>query len=94
MQIPITPQGSYAEPQRFSWDMWYPLPPFHEQYSNEPGLLIHLSPADAGNAEAVIGGAVAGVMNAFPGVGQALSAFAGVVASVLELLRQQPRREP
>jgi hypothetical protein len=64
--------GSWARTESVSWDMWYPWPPWHQRYDNEPAVRIHLSPTDARNvgqtltsAATTVGAAVGGVFVAF-----------------------------
>lgn len=89
MQVPFG-NGSWAQPQRFTWVMYYPWPPFQATYTNEPGLLIHLSPQDTGSIQGAISAGAAAAGNVVPGIGLALSAFAGVVGNVLTHLVSNP----
>jgi hypothetical protein len=77
--------GSYASTQSFSWDMWYPWAPFHQTYQNEPGVLVHLSPTEAGDVNAALNDGAAAVGGAFGGV---LGAAAAAVAQLLEHLAE------
>jgi hypothetical protein len=69
--------------ERSTWEMWYPWPPFHQVYQNEPGLHLHLSPQECTDIVNTISSAMAGVGVA---VANVLGAFVGVLPSILSHL--------
>ena len=85
LPVPISPNGSWAEAQRLSWNMWYPWPPFNQTYSNEPGVHIHLVAGDAGVIGSVLNSAV-GAVAAIPGLGTVFAAFTGVLGQIVSHL--------
>lgn len=84
--IRFTGSGSWVQAQRFSWSMWYPWPPFHQDYTNEPGVHLHFAQADirgvVTSIEQVLGSAVAAMAAALGPVGPVFSAFAAIVGVI------------
>jgi hypothetical protein len=80
-------RGSWVEPERQSWDMWYPWPPFFQAYRNESGLRIHLSSEDSDDVAAVLRTAMTSVAAA---VANVLGAFAAVVPLIVDRLVRNP----
>jgi hypothetical protein len=80
-------RGSNVVAEVSSWEMWYPWPPFHQVYENEPGLWFHLSPADASDIVSAISSAVGTAAGA---LGGPLAAFLAVVPQLLGHLVQNP----
>ena len=80
-------RDSFAETGRFNWNMWYPWPPFHQRYRNEPGLHIHLSATDARGARSAIERAAGSAGTA---LGPSLGAFASVVPRLASRLLRNP----
>jgi hypothetical protein len=79
-------QGSYAQTEPQSWLMRYLWPPpFVRRYRDEPGVHIHLAPADAKTPRQAIGAAADAVDSALAPV---LDALATVLPS---LARRMPR---
>jgi hypothetical protein len=72
--------GSSAQTERSSWEIYYPWLPFHQTYDNEPGVFFHLSPQDTNDIVRVISGAMAGVGAAIANV---FGAFAGVLPIII-----------
>jgi hypothetical protein len=69
--------------ERSTWDMWYPWPPFHLVYENEPGLALHLTPQECQDIVTAVSAAFSGVGAA---VANVLGAFAGVIPIILSHL--------
>jgi hypothetical protein len=75
--------GSSVSVEKLSWNMWYPWPPFYQEYRDEPGLRIRFSKKDADR----IGDALAAAMRKAPRpVAAALGAFAGIVPTIADRL--------
>jgi len=54
--------GSYLATEAESWTMWYPLPlPHSQDFTDEPGVHIHLEPTDATDVVQAIGYAATAV---------------------------------
>jgi hypothetical protein len=76
--------GSYLETEAESWTMWYPLPVPHAQnFTDEPGVHIHLEPTDASDVVQAIGYAVTAVGALSGPIDAVIGAFSGVVGILL-----------
>ena len=82
MGVPFS-QGSSVEAMRISWDMWYHWIPPYQHYEKEPGVHIHLSPADAG---AIASSISAGAAAVGASLGPVFSALAAIVANIVSHL--------
>lgn len=65
---------------RLSWDMWYPWAPPYQHYEKEPGVHVHLSPADAKAPAAAIS---AGAASAGPAFARVFVALGRVIGEML-----------
>jgi hypothetical protein len=72
-------RGSWVARERQSWTMWYPWWPFRQQYSNEPGIRLHVSPEDAAAFVATL---ESGAARAPKAVGDVLRQLAAVAPSI------------